>query len=92
MKITINVDIENNEGTESPWWMIIDPKQNMSTKTDACHNIASMITGPFFSRENAENHLSARRHVFGPNAVVYCTSGYWSFDYKMAIRRAMGKE
>ena len=29
MKITLNVS-EENEATEFPWWLIIDPEQNLS--------------------------------------------------------------
>jgi hypothetical protein len=86
--IKLDVDLENNEGTESPWWIIIDPQQNLSKQRDACHNIAHMITGPFFSREDAQNHLDARRYNFGPNAVVYCHTGYYSWKYKQAIKAA----
>lgn len=91
MKITIDVDMENNEGTSEPWWIIIDPRQNMSTQCDACHNIAGMVTGPFFSRQEAQEFLNATRYNFGTNAVVYCASGYYSKQYKQAIRKAKGK-
>ena len=86
MKITIDVDIVNNEGTSSPWWMIIDPQQNMSKGRNACHNIAGMITGPFFSRSDAQAHLDRRRYAFGDGAVVYCNSGYWSEQYNKAMK------
>lgn len=65
----------DNEGTESPYWLILDPKQNMSCDY---HYLASMITGPFFCREDAEAHLKTRRYAFSERAVVYCLSGYWS--------------
>ena len=91
MKLTINVS-EETECTSEPWWTIIDPKQNMSTQKDACHNIASMITGPFFSRESAETHLDLRRHAFGPNAVVFCHSGCWSPEYKEAYGAARSRK
>ncbi len=91
MKLTIDVS-RNSEATSAPWWMIINPKQNMSIQIDACHNIASMITGPFFSRESAQTHLDLRRHAFGPNAVVFCHSGYWSNEYKDAYREALKQE
>lgn len=28
MIVTVDVDIENNEGTESPWWVIVNPSIN----------------------------------------------------------------
>jgi hypothetical protein len=87
MKIEIELS-EENEGTSAPWWVIIDPKQNLSKSREATHNIASMITGPFFSRQEAEDHLTARSHAFGCNAVVFCMSGYWSREYGEAIKKA----
>lgn len=89
MKITIDVDVENNEGTSSPWWLIIDPQQNMSKRREACHNVAGMITGPFFSRKEAQGHLDARRSAFGAGAVVYCLSGCWSGQYDDAMREGL---
>ena len=88
MKITIDVDIENNEGTESPWWIILDPKQNFNTNERGVHAIASMITGPFFSRAKAQLFLERTRYNFSQHAKVYCHSGYYSRDYKEAIRNA----
>ena len=88
MEITVDVDLENNEGTDSPWWIIIDPKQNFHTSSEGLYNIAYMITGPFFSRKKAQAHLTARRYAFSKNAKVYCHSGYWSNEYKNACRDA----
>lgn len=87
MKVTVEVS-EKNEGTAEPWWMIIDPMQSMRTDREACYKIAGMITGPFFSREEAQEHLENRRHAFGKNAVVYCHSGCWTREYKAAHRLA----
>lgn len=87
MKITLEVS-EKDECTDSPWWIIIDPRQIMRTDKEACYAIASMITGPFFSREDAQNYLDGRRYAFGKNAVVYCHRGYHSEQYKKAIREA----
>ena len=91
MKITLNVS-EENEATEFPWWLIIDPEQNLSKSKGSCQVIADMITGPFFSRKEAEDHLRSRRYAFGTNAVVYCHSGYWSKQYKEAIRNGVKDE
>jgi len=85
LKIEIDVS-EENEGTDSPWWLIVDPKQMMRPEA---HTVAmSMITGPFFSREEAEDHLRSRRHAFSRRAVVWCHSGYWSRQYKEKYREA----
>lgn len=43
--------------------------------------IPSCITGPFFSREDADNHLKARRYAFSESTYVYCHSGYYSKKY-----------
>ena len=74
-----------SEATDSPYWLILDPHQMM--KPDV-FDLSSMITGPFFSRAEAENHLSARRYAFGKHARVFCLSGYWSDRYKKAWREA----
>lgn len=76
---------EENESTDSPYWMIINPRQSMRADFQ---EIASMITGPFFSRESAQTHLDNRRYAFGKRAVVYCFSGYWSQQYKDACKKA----
>ncbi len=88
MKIEIDVS-DKNEHTETPWWLIIDPKQNLSTGSQGVYAIADMITGPFFSREEAQNHLESRRYAFGKNACVYCHSGYWAGQYKTACRKSL---
>lgn len=73
----------DNEANDSPYWLIIDPRQMMSPD---CYTVASMITGPFFSREDATAHLKARRYNFSKRAVVYAHSGYWSHKYKEFYR------
>lgn len=84
MNITLTVS-EDNECTESPWWVIVDPHQNMGCDP---HYAAEMVTGPFFSRKEAQDFLTATRYNFGPRAVVYCKSGYYSHQYKWACRLA----
>jgi len=86
IEIKLNVS-ENNEGTESPWWAILEPRQNMPCDP---HQMASMITGPFFSREDAQAHLDSTSYNYSKNAVVYCLSGYHSRQYKQALRDARG--
>jgi len=73
----------DNEATESPYWLILDPEQNMRCDV---HWLASQITGPFFCREDAEAHLQARGYDFTNRARVYCLSGYWSAKYKAFYR------
>ena len=81
MKIEIEVSTEN-EGTANPWWMIIDPRQNFVTDENGVFAVAQMITGPFFSREEAQHHLNIKRHHYTKNAVVWCHSGYGSGQYR----------
>ncbi len=97
MKIKLDIDLENNEGTDSPYWLIIDPRwlPKSEVKNDpeqAVHSVAGMITGPFFSRKEAEMHLQGRHYAFGKDAKVYCCSGYWSYQYKTACRDARIKQ
>jgi len=84
LKISLKVS-GDNESTESPWWAIIDPIQNMDLNINMA---ASQITGPFFSRAEAEDFLKATRYNFRKRACVYCFSGYYSHQYKWACREA----
>lgn len=84
----------DNEGTESPWWMIIDPrgladqikKSEDVDHNDIVHSIASSIAGPFFSRSDAQNYLDAKGYEYSKHARVYCKSGHWSHKYKNFCR------
>jgi hypothetical protein len=82
-EISDTLKIAECEGTESPWWVIVDPSQNMRKDV---HVSAGQITGPFFSREDAQEHFKARRYNFSDKACVYCMSGYWSKKYKNLCR------
>lgn len=73
----------DNEATDSPYWLILDPSQNM--QRDPAY-LAAEITGPFFCREDAEDHLKSRRYAFSDRAVVYCNSGFRSKKYKQLCR------
>ncbi len=75
----------DNEMTEAPYWLIIDPHKMTEPSVD---EVAGMITGPFFSREDAQAHLEARRHHFSSRACVYCHTGYASQVYATAWRKA----
>jgi len=88
----------DNEGTDSPYWIIIDPR-NTYLYAKGCYAneehpeegavkryIESCITGPFFSREDAEGHLKGRAYAFSESAYVYCHSGYWSKKYHRFCR------
>jgi hypothetical protein len=72
---------KDNEGTSSPFWIIIDPSQNFKVNSDGIYNIASMITGVWFSREKAEAFLKRTRYNFGEHAKVFCASGTDSEDW-----------
>ncbi len=84
MEICINVSGEC-EGTSFPWWAIVDPRQNMSMDIDVA---AGQITGPFFSRKDAQEFLDRTHYNFSKRARVYCFSGYYSDQYKDALRKA----
>jgi len=73
----------DNEATEAPYWLIIDPDQMMSPKID---RVASMITGPFFSRADADDQLAHRRYDYSAKAGVWCFSGYYSDKYTILCR------
>ena len=72
----------DNEGTMAPYWLIIDPELiEWEISGDAIHQIASAITGPFFSRADAEGYLKACHYRFSEKAGVYCHSGHASRKY-----------
>jgi hypothetical protein len=91
MKIELEVS-DANEGTFAPWWMIINPMQNFKTDSEASHNIAAMITGPFFSREEAEAVLASARYRYGNGACVYCASGHATLQYRQEMTAAKGRK
>ena len=86
MKIEIEVS-EKNESTRAPWWMIVDPRQNFKTDEKGAYAIARMITGPFFSRKEAEDALKRKRYNYGKGALVWCASGFLTqqYDEKMSF-------
>ncbi len=84
MKIEIEIS-EEVEGTAYPYWLILDPRQMF--KPDH-HILSSMVTGPFFSREEATLYLNHKRHHFSKRATVYRASAHGSFRYRDAIDAA----
>lgn len=93
MRIVLEVS-EDNECTSFPWWVIVDPNPNMGRRIlmgndeERLHTAASLVTGPFFSREEAEAELKATRYNYSKRAVVYCKSGCYSRQYQQKIRAA----
>lgn len=97
MQIEIHVS-EKNEGTESPWWMLIDPGQLVQMFEGVAEHgevpdarrvldtVAFSIQGPYFSREEAEDELRLRRYDYSASAKVWCSSGYHTTQYRMACR------
>ena len=90
-KIAIEVS-EECEATSYPYWMIIDPRQNFKTNNQGVHNVAGMITGPFFSREEAERVLKRNRYNYGQGARVYCLSGTYTDQYRTATDQSKDKD
>lgn len=82
LTLTVSTD---NECTSYPWWVIVDPRQNMDLSIDMA---AFSITGPFFSREEAEETLRRTRYNYSKRAVVYCKSGCYTEQYQAAWRKA----
>ena len=75
----------DNEGTASPYWMILDPRQNMNMDV---YMLASQISGPFFSREDAQTYMDNRRHHFSRRAKVFCHPGHFSHKYENLCKEA----
>ena len=82
MEIKEKIKSQDNESTAYPYWVIIDPRQNFSTGNGGLNSIASMTTGIFFSRKDAQEFLDATRYNFSKNARVYCHSGHNSKDWR----------
>lgn len=97
MKIELEVS-EENESTESPWWMLIEPNILFEMFEAAAEHgeipdkdrirtaIAYSVEGPFFSRKEGEDYLKTRSYDYTQSAKVWCASGYRSHQYKEAIR------
>ena len=69
----------DRELTRSPYWLILDPVQNMRCSPEV---MAQNITGPFFSRKEAQAVLESGCCSFSPRAIVYCLSGNRSNKYR----------
>ena len=78
----------DNEATDSPYWIIIDPHQMFRCDV---FEVASMITGPFFSRPDAQSFLDRTKYNFSKHARVFCHSGYHSIKYKSFYRSIENK-
>lgn len=98
MKVQIEVS-EKNEGTSEPWWILIDPSKiksmlELAADGDEPSNdriitaIAYSIEGPFFSREEGQSYLKRRAYEYSKDTIVWCSSGYWTTEYKNAIKAA----
>ena len=85
MKIEIEVS-ERCEATRAPYWLTISPRQNFETNERGLHNIASMITGPFFSRMEADRIVESQPHRFGSTSYVFCCSGHNTIQYAKATK------
>lgn len=83
MRIELEVS-ENNEGTDCPYWLIIDPEQMLKPKASTV--AMNMITGLFFSREEAEEELENRNNFYSKRAEVWCLSGNRSKQYSDAFK------
>lgn len=79
----------DNEITSAPYWIIVDPQQNMSCDP---HIAAAQITGLFFCREDAEDFLKATRYNFSKRAITYCHSGTYSRKYFEFYNEIKGKK
>lgn len=99
MKIVLEVS-EANEATDSPWWVLIDPKMVQQIMEGVAEHgelpstdyilgvIAGSIEGPYLSRKEAEDYLRSRHYAYSSDAKVWCASGYRADQYKQAIRRS----
>ena len=89
MGIKIQLEIsDRNECTAAPWWAVLDPRRHKMLRRGDVHGLAGMITGPFFSREEAQEYLDGNKHNHSDKALVYCLSGWNSGQYAEALKLA----
>lgn len=69
----------DNEGSRAPYWLILDPSQNMRRDI---FDLASQISGPFFSRKSAQKYMDLCKHHYSDRARVFCHSGHYSRLYE----------
>lgn len=88
--VKLEFPMPDNEACSAPYWMILDPgKPNGAMSDDGLSDadLARMVAGPFFSRDEARDFLDANRHNFTAKAVVWSLFGR-SRLYQKAWRRA----
>ena len=88
MKVTIELS-EKNEGTQAPFWLIIDPKQMM--KPEPYELAMGMVHGLFFDREEAEHELRLNKHRYSSRAVVWCCAAKRGSQWFSACSEARRK-
>lgn len=81
MKVVLNVPREE-EGCRYPYWLIIDPWQNMGCTVEG---VTDKLKGPFFCRGAAERYLSKHGYQFSERVKIVCLSGEDSLQYKNAF-------
>lgn len=64
--------VRARESTSAPWWAILDPHPHGRSDVET---LARSITGPFRSREAAEEEMRDRPHRYSKRAAVWCLSG-----------------
>ncbi len=77
--ITHTLKSADNEGTAAPYWLIIDP--DCVVDSSDVRSLAASISGPFFSRFDADEYLKNKAHRYSKDAKVYCCSGHASRKY-----------
>lgn len=84
--ITVEISTDN-EATSAPYWVIINPHQNMKCGDEGVRSIASCVKGLFMSREEAQNFLDRTHYNFRKDARVYCMSGCYGKEWVSAHRQ-----
>jgi hypothetical protein len=81
----------DNEATDRPVWWILTPRFGGGSNTAA---MLSSVLGPFWSREEAQAWLDAKRYRFSAKAKVYCGSAHHNPELRKLfdLSRRMGEE
>ena len=88
MKIELEVEVEERKNDFTPYypyWLIIDPSRY--SKNISCDEIASSISGPYFSEADVDEYLLYHGNMYSKNAKIYCLNGNNSWLYKLAFEK-----
>jgi hypothetical protein len=82
----ITIKVERNFLTKAPYWLILEPDQNMSCDIN---KMGYGITRPFFTFQEALECFQNNRRSFRRNAGIYKASGHHTTAFRSAWEKAL---